>query len=404
MSIFAAAVSSYHGVPQLQRSSAQLREPWLSPAKPRLLPHGSCRTGAPQASAASLDRFDSLLQDGKVPQAVAVMEQESLDLTPARVSALIDAACELSKDTVLPPLPAAKPVPAKPDGKPTRRTFGEGGADANVDYQRRQQEELLSVYTSLASRGHLRGFGSVSATGLLPLSLDVRTVTPEDQLRLSGLATTSFAPPRGSSAGEIAAGTVSALLLTALSEALDGRLVFGAAAAGLLADQLLLRAAAGESKRAARALRPSWRRTEPCRERRGPEAAPACRSSAGRSLVDVEHSAPWPRRWRGGRDGEPRRPARLRAHGARARGGPLLGRLFVRPAHRGLPARRVDRGARMSLGRARTQDRRSGAGSATHALATPSGPGSAQDQRFAGAAGTVTVPSRPASPRRHHLH
>ena len=176
-----------------------------------------------RACAVRLDaaRFDALLSERCVSEAVAIMEAESLELIADRVCRLLDTACAVSS------------------------TAAPG---TTAELQSRQQEELLSVYSALARRGSLRGFGSVSTTGLLPLSLTVRTVTPDDQLRLTGLPTSAFAPPGAGSVGEIAAGTVSALFLSALSEAfaLDGRLLFGAVAGVIVADQLLLRLQHGQ--------------------------------------------------------------------------------------------------------------------------------------------------------------
>ena len=207
----------------------------------------SCRPNAvaPRACSTLNVRFDLLVSERRVRDAVDVMEAESLELMADRVSALLDTACAVSTATARALTP--------PGGAPPNK--------ATVELQSRQQEELLSVYAALARRGSLRGFGSIAATGLLPLSLGVRTVTPEDQLRLTGLATSAFAPPSAGSASEIAAGTVSALLLSALSEALalDGRLVFGAAAVALVADQLLLGGVVAEL--ASRAVRPGYGKT-----------------------------------------------------------------------------------------------------------------------------------------------
>ena len=174
-----------------------------------------------------------------IGDAVDVMEAESLELLAGRVSALLDAACAVSSAS------AAEL----------------SSAEAAVELQSRQQDELLAVYTVLARRGELRGFGSVASTGLLPLSLDRRTVTPEDQLRVTGLPTSAFAPPGAASVSEVAAGTVFGLVLSTLSSGLglDGRWVFGAAAGALVADQLLLGGVTAEL--ASRAVRPGYGKT-----------------------------------------------------------------------------------------------------------------------------------------------
>ena len=63
------------------------------------------------------------------------MEAESLELMADRVSGLLDAACAVSSASA-----AAL-----------------SSAEATVELQSRQQEELLAVYAALARRGELRG-------------------------------------------------------------------------------------------------------------------------------------------------------------------------------------------------------------------------------------------------------
>merc|ERR1719487_2444081 len=82
-------------------------------------------------------------------------------------------------------------------GPPTRRTAASGAADAVVDNQRAQQEKLKAVYDALTDVGSLRGYGSVSAVALLPAGIDSKNVTPDDQLLLTGVPTTAFAPSGG---------------------------------------------------------------------------------------------------------------------------------------------------------------------------------------------------------------
>ena len=89
-------------------------------------------------------------------------------------------------------------------------------ADATDVQREREQDELKAVYDALRARGALRAFGSIEGTGLLPAP-SLREVTPEDQLRLTGLPTSAFAPPRGNSRFDVIAGASSALLLTGAS-------------------------------------------------------------------------------------------------------------------------------------------------------------------------------------------
>ena len=133
-------------------------------------------------------------------------------------------------------------------------------ADATDVQREREQDELKAVYDALRARGALRAFGSIEGTGLLPAP-SLREVTPEDQLRLTGLPTSAFAPPRGNSRFDVIAGASSALLLTGASWqlGLDPKVGFTAAGALLLADRLLLRGAAVES--ATRTIRPGYART-----------------------------------------------------------------------------------------------------------------------------------------------
>jgi len=192
------------------------------------------RAGHPRACVATEARFDRLVAERRVEDAVALLA-EPLELTAARKASLIDAACDSSSADTLP-------------------SAADGG-----DRDREQQERLEAVYAALAERGALRAFGSVAATGLLPL--EARDVSPEDQLRLTGLATTAFAPPSGGSTGDILAGTGAALMFTFLADQfqIDGRVALAALGAVFAADRLLLRGAAAEA--ATRLVRPAYATT-----------------------------------------------------------------------------------------------------------------------------------------------
>ena len=193
----------------------------------------SNRAGNPRACLATETRFDGLVAERRVEDAVALLA-EPVELTAARMASLLDAACDTSAAGTLPP-------------------------EADGSRDRVQQERLEAVYTALSQRGALRGFGSVAATGLLPL--EARDVSPEDQLRLTGLPTTAFAPPRGGSTGDVFAGTGAALLFTFLADRLhlDGRVALAALGVAFAADRLLLRGAVAEA--VTRFVRPAYATT-----------------------------------------------------------------------------------------------------------------------------------------------
>ena len=123
-----------------------------------------------------------------------------------------------------------------------------------------QQDGLKKVYDELVASGALRGYGSVSDTGLLPAA-EIKTVTTEEQLRLTGLPTSAFAPPRGNQPFDIIAGAGAAWLLAWTSKQFDIDLgfVLAAVVSTAVADRLLLRGAIIET--ATRTLRPGYTRT-----------------------------------------------------------------------------------------------------------------------------------------------
>eukprot|EP00966_Prymnesium_polylepis_P335939 7391272-Prymnesium_polylepis.1 len=126
--------SSFHGAPpRLSRSARHARAA------------GRTRTPATlRATVVSPEaRFSRSLSEKSVPEAVALLSDESLALSPTReqTAKLLNIACA-GRDA-LPAAPAAEAPPVGDDGRPQRRSTAEaGGAVAVVDYQRRQQDEL----------------------------------------------------------------------------------------------------------------------------------------------------------------------------------------------------------------------------------------------------------------------
>lgn len=128
----------------------------------------------------------------------------------------------------------------------------------NGETELRLQNELLGVFTALASDGRLRAFGSCA--GVLPAP-EPRSLPPDAQLRLTGLPTTAFAPPASNSLGDVAVGLGGAGLLAAAALVLqvDYRMLAGAIAAILVADRAVFKGLLQEG--VTRALRPEYRRT-----------------------------------------------------------------------------------------------------------------------------------------------
>lgn len=184
------------------------------------------------------ETFDALLAAKDVPSAVKYLVQNTdVDLSTSQSAALLDAACEASVST---------PSAAEPDG---------------ADAQRKQQGALKAVYDALAGVGSLRGYGSVSAVALLPAGIESKEVTSEDQLMLTGLPTSAFAPPGRGSRADLLLGGGSAVLLSAVSSQLgiDVRYSLAAVGGALLLDSLLFRGAIAES--ATRAVKPGYATT-----------------------------------------------------------------------------------------------------------------------------------------------
>jgi len=185
-----------------------------------------------------------------VLEATELLAAGGVDLTRGRARALLDAACARSFAQM-----QRRPPSAAADAA------ADAAQAAMLDEQQEQQQRQLQlVYDSLRREGALRGYGSVSSISLLPAA-DVREVSTEEQLRLTGLPTASFAPRTGSSAADLVAGAGSALLISVVSDqlGLDVRLSIGVVFLAFVLDRILLRGAVLES--ATRLLKPGYAAT-----------------------------------------------------------------------------------------------------------------------------------------------
>lgn len=192
------------------------------------------------ASSNDLNRLITEASTDSVSSAVSILNHRDSKFKPSetQAAALLDVACALSSVG----LSSSEQNPTKQEN----------------DYQRKQQEDLTAVYEALSNAGALRGFGSVSAAALLPLGIERKEVSTDDQLLLTGLPTTAFAPPRGGSPSDIFLGAGSAALLATGAAALDldVRVVIGVVGVALLADTVAFRGAIAES--ATRAFKPGY--------------------------------------------------------------------------------------------------------------------------------------------------
>eukprot|EP00962_Isochrysis_galbana_P053444 scaffold24887_cov102-Isochrysis_galbana.AAC.1 len=170
------------------------------------------------------------------------------------LAAKIDAACQASINGAVRP-PSLKELSARTFGTPEELVRLELERTEKFAEEARRQNELAAVYNSLVASGELKAFGSVQQS-----PVPNRKVSVEDQLRLTGLPTTAFAP-RGSGSGPLAAGAFTALALAVFSANLqvDFRLVGGAAALALALDNVVFGGVGLEV--AARLLRPAYQRT-----------------------------------------------------------------------------------------------------------------------------------------------
>lgn len=202
------------------------------------------RFSYPHACAVARD-FDALVAQSSaesIQQAMRLLSSTpSLQLSREQTAALLDAVCASSFEEASPA--------AEPNSAPV------------VDRQREQQAKLTAVYDALSRRSELRGYGSVSAMALLPLGVARKELSTEDQLVLTGLPTTAFAPPAGGSGTDrlIGAGGALALVLISSQLGLDLRIVLGAVGAALLADSVLVGGAISESL--TRAVKPGYATT-----------------------------------------------------------------------------------------------------------------------------------------------
>ena len=131
--------------------------------------------------------LDSLLDQGKASDAIELLQRSSsgLELTNARVTKLLDAACAASADGMAGAVDGAALMEQQANSQ-----------QAAMDFQIKQQNDLLACYKLLADKGVLRGFGVASTLDALPAP-EPRVMLPDDQQRLTGLPTSAFAPPRG---------------------------------------------------------------------------------------------------------------------------------------------------------------------------------------------------------------
>eukprot|EP00967_Tisochrysis_lutea_P014176 scaffold15934_cov30-Tisochrysis_lutea.AAC.1 len=172
----------------------------------------------------------------------------------AELAKKIDAACEASISAAAKP-PSLKEVATRTFGTPEELAQLEQERTANFEEEARRQSDLARVYEELVESGDLQAFGSVQQS-----PVPGRTVSPEDQLRLTGLPTTAFAP-RGSGGGPLFAGALTALGLAVISSNLeiDFRAIGGIAALVLLLDNIVFAGVGLEVL--ARILRPAYQRT-----------------------------------------------------------------------------------------------------------------------------------------------
>lgn len=193
------------------------------------------------ASASAAMRFDSLLSDGSINEAVALLrtpEGAEVELSSTRTAALIDAAASLSEE-------AAQAAADK---------GAEEARSSDQEALETLQATLLDCYSVLTDRGALRGFGSIAGW-----PAPQQQCTTQEQLALTGLPTSAFAPAGDS--GSLYWGAASAALVAIFSAAIgqDYRLVGGVIAAILLADRIGLGGVGFEVL--VRLVRPTYQRT-----------------------------------------------------------------------------------------------------------------------------------------------
>ena len=180
------SASSYHA--QSSAGTAKLR--LSSPLLPR-----SALVVASAAATGATARLDALLRSGDVESAVTLLSNDDpLDMTPARIASVIDAACR------------GPPAPEGSTG--LARLLETIGEEPEAVLARQAEEEaaqhlLERCYGALSRRGMLRGYGS--ADGALPAPTP-KVVTTYEQERLTGLATSAFAPSGGNGGATLVAG------------------------------------------------------------------------------------------------------------------------------------------------------------------------------------------------------
>mmetsp|Transcript_29767 Transcript_29767/g.57451 ORF Transcript_29767/g.57451 Transcript_29767/m.57451 type:complete len:513 (-) Transcript_29767:249-1787(-) len=202
--------------------------------------------------------FDDLLLKGKVDEAAALLkESDDVKLDPSRVVSAIDAACNIQVSN-----PVARPSILDFAAQAVQTPEEEQSAVREAKRQQEQlaaevervQQTLLNTYEALAARGALRGFGSVETS---PIAAKI--ISPADQLALTGLPMSAFAPGGGN--GGLIAGAAAALFLASASANLniDYGLVGGVVGLALVADRLALGGVGIEVL--ARTVNPNYQKT-----------------------------------------------------------------------------------------------------------------------------------------------
>jgi len=172
----------------------------------------------------------------------------------AEVASKINAACEASINAAA-RQPDLKTLAARTFATPDESAALEKSSQASFANEAQRQKELAAVYSELAQTGRLRAFGSVQDSPVAG-----RTVSVQDQLRITGLPVEAFSP-RSSGGGGLLAGAATALALSVLSANLqiDFRALGGIAAVALAVDNLAFAGVGLEV--VARIVRPEYQRT-----------------------------------------------------------------------------------------------------------------------------------------------
>ncbi len=161
-------------------------------------------------------------------------------LSPSAVSvaARIDAACAASVATVT-RSPSVAEVFARSVTEPSPESLEEAVAKRAeaLATEAKGQAELAQLYQRLLSDGELRAFGSIQQS-----PVPGRVVSPEDQLRITGLPTTAFSPSgSGGGGGGFLPGALAAAALVMLFQQQELLLLGGGVALALAVDSVARR-------------------------------------------------------------------------------------------------------------------------------------------------------------------